>query len=284
MDEWVASRRVGEATVTVVSEGTLVWLPRFGISEEESRRAMPEADAEGRLRLGLNLVHIRAGGASVIVDPGCDDPMSAWQVEFAQKWPGLTRSPGLAAALPRIGEAAEMVSHVLITHVHADHFGGVAVERNGTLEPRFPRARHVVGRRDWEDNPARGDSRSDLAVRLGLIERRGLLDLIDQEREVAPGVTVVPSPGETPGHFVVRLTSSGERFYYLGDLFHHSCEVEHVDWAPPNRDRAALRVSRDRLIADAAQTRALLVFAHDRFPAWGRIARKQDGGYRWERL
>lgn len=246
MVEFVASRRVGDATVTVVSEGTLVWAPRFPVSDAEFRRAVPEADAEGRIRLGLNLVHVRAGGASVVIDPGCDDPASAWQRAFAQKWPGCTRSPGLAAALARIGEAADGVSHVLITHAHADHFGGVAVERDGRRAPRFPRARHLLGRSDWDGNPARGEPGGDLAARLGLIERHGLLDLIDEERDVAPGVTVVPSPGETPGHVIVRVTSAGRRFYYLGDLVHHPCEVEHADWAPPNRDRAALRASRAR--------------------------------------
>lgn len=282
MVEFLATRRVGDALVTVISEGTISWAPRFQVSEEERRRAMPEADAEGRLLLGLNLVHIRVGDASVVVDAGCDDPASAWQREFAQKWPGVTRSPGLAAALARVGETAERVSHVLITHAHADHFGGVAVEQGGGLAPRFPRARHILGRHDWDQISARGDPGSDLAARLGLIDRHGLLDLVDEELDVVPGLTVIPAPGETPGHFVVRLTSAGRCFYYLGDLFHHACEVEHVDWAPPNRDLAALRASRERLIEEAARSRALLVFTHDRFPAWGRIVRS-DGGFRWER-
>ena len=50
---------------------------------------------------------------------------------------------------------------------------------------------------------------------------------------------------------MARVHSAGESFYYVGDLFHHPCEVEHLDWVSPGRDRAAVRASRERLIAAA---------------------------------
>jgi len=283
MSGFVASRRIGGATVTVISDGTLTWAPKFPVSDEERRRAMPGADADGKMTMGMNLVHLRMGDASIVVDPGCDDPASAWQHEFAAKWPGVTRTPGLAAALREIGVRPETVSHVVITHAHADHLAGVAVEAPGGLVPRFPRARHVIGRADWEESPARRDPRSDLSVRLGLVAGAGLLDPVDGERELIPGVALIPTPGETPGHLAVRLSDGGARFYYLGDLFHLPCEVDHVEWAPANRDLAALRASRARVIAEASTPDAISMFTHDRFPAWGRIVRA-DGGARWESL
>ena len=81
---------------------------------------------------------------------------------------------------------------------------------------------------------------------------------------------------------LVRVRSAGEAFYYVGDLFHLPCEVEHHDWVPAGRDQAAMRASRGRLVADAVPERATLVFTHEGFPAWGRIVR-DPGGYRWER-
>jgi glyoxylase-like metal-dependent hydrolase (beta-lactamase superfamily II) len=282
MSEFVASRRVGDATVTVISEGSMPWAPRFQISEDERRLALPDADAGGRIILGLNLVHIRVPDASILVDPGCDDPTSSWQQHFAMKFPGIRRSPGLRAGLARLGVAPEAVTHVVITHAHSDHFSGVTVEQDGVLAPRFPKARHMIGRGDWDENPARREPTSDLAVRLGLIDRLGMLCVVGGEHEVTPNVTVLPAPGETPGHMLVRLRSAHDSFYYLGDLFHHASEVEHIEWNPPGRDQAALRASRERLIAEAVQHRAVLVFTHARFPAWGKIVRA-GGGYRWER-
>jgi glyoxylase-like metal-dependent hydrolase (beta-lactamase superfamily II) len=282
MAEFVASRRIGEAVVTVVSDGTLRWLPKFAISEEERRRAMPDAAEDGTVTLGLNLAHVRLGDASIVIDPGLDDPSSAWAGEFAAKWPGLTRTAGLAAALRRIDAAPEAVTHVLITHAHEDHLAGVAAERGPDLALRFPNARHIIGRRDWEEHPSRNVADSALVRRLGLAAQRGLLETVDEARDVTPGVMMVPAPGETAGHCIVRVASDGRRFYYLGDLFHLPCEVEHVDWAPPHRDAAALTASRLALLSEAVGHDSVLVFSHGRFPAWGRITRA-GGGYRWQR-
>lgn len=282
MPEFVQTRPIGEAVVTVISDGTLRWIPKFAITEDERRRAMPEADEKGRVVLGLNLAHVGLAGASIVIDPGLDDPSSAWAGEFAAKWPGLTRTPGLVAALRGIDVAPDKVTHVLITHAHEDHLAGVAVDRGRDLGLRFPNARHVIGRRDWEEHPSRNVPDSALVRRLGLAAARGLLETVDEAREVAPGITMIPSPGETSGHCIVRVASAGRRFYYLGDLFHLPCEVEHVEWAPPNRDVAALAASRRALLSEAAAHDSVLVFTHDRFPGWGRIVKKGDG-YRWTR-
>ena len=104
---------------------------------------------------------------------------------------------------------------------------------------------------------------------MGTIEQLGLLEVIHDEREVVPGVTMIPAPGETPGHSIVRVRSAGQSFYYLGDLFHYACEVEHPDWMDPGRDPETMRRSRDRLMAEAAASHALLVFTHRPFPDGG---------------
>jgi glyoxylase-like metal-dependent hydrolase (beta-lactamase superfamily II) len=239
---FIDTRHVGDATVTAVSEGGLLWSPRFPVSEAEWRHAMPEADADGRVWLGLNVVIMRLGESLIVVDPGMDDPDSAWQ-----------------------RERPEDVTHVAITHPHVDHYPGVVVERAGGLAPRFPRARHFLGQADWEGNPRRGTPGSDLD-RLELIDHLGLLELVDGEREIAPGVTIVPAPGESPGHCVVRLESAGEVFYVLGDIVHHACEIEHSDWSPPHADAGALVTARERIFPMIASERALLATAHEPFP------------------
>jgi glyoxylase-like metal-dependent hydrolase (beta-lactamase superfamily II) len=280
---FVDTRRVGDASVTVISEGGLLWPPRFPVPEPEWRQAMPEADVEGRVWLGLNVVIIRLGDALIVVDPGMDDPDSAWQRDRPRVWPNwaVTRTPGLAVAMSELGLAPGDVNHVVITHPHGDHYPGVTVARDGALAPRFPYARHYLGRADWEGNPARGTPGSDLD-RLELIDRLGLLERVDGEREIVPGVTIVPAPGESPGHQIVRLESAGEVFYVLGDIVHHACEVEHPAWGPPHGDLETLTAERKRLFSTVVREAALLVTAHEPFPPWGRIV-SADDGYRWRR-
>ena len=282
-DHSIDTRRVGDATVTVVSEGELLWAPRFPAPESEWRRAMPEADAEGRVWLGLNVVILRLEGALIVVDPGLDDPDSTWQLARPRVWPSwpLRRTPGLAAALADLGIDPAAVTHVVITHPHGDHYAGVATEREGGFAPRFRNARHLMGRADWERNPGRAEPGTDL-VRLELIDQMGLLELVDDAREIVPGVMLLPAPGESPGHIVVKLDSGGEVLYLLGDVVHHACEVAQIAWGPPHADTEELLSTRRRLFAETARQNALVVTAHEPFPPWGRIVAAGDH-YRWER-
>ena len=278
--EIIETRQVGDATITVIADGEMLWEPRFPVPEAEWRAALPDADERGRIWIGLNVVLVRLGDALVVIDPGCDDPDSAWQQSLAAAWPNevFARSPGLGAALRELGIDPAAVTHVVITHAHGDHFPGVVTEHDAEFQPRFPGARHFIGRSDWTGNPRRGQPGSDLE-RLEVIDRLGLLDEVEAEREIAPGITIIPAPGETPGHCLVRIVSRGETCYVMGDVIHHRCEVAHRDWMPPGRDEPTLARTRERVFA--AADGALVIHAHDPFPAWSRIVATRDG-YQWE--
>lgn len=283
-EPWIDTRQVGDAAITIVSEGGLLWEPRFAVPEEEWRAVLPGADERGRLWIGLNVVFVRLGDTLVLIDPGLDDPSSRWQRDLSRVWPDwpCRRTPGLAVAMAELGIVPADVAHVIITHPHGDHYAGVAYETDDGIAARFPQARHFIGRADWEGNPHRGQPGTALA-RLELIENLGLLQSVDEEIEIVPGVTITPAPGETPGHLIVRVESNGEAFLFLGDLVHLACEVEHADWMPPSAIIDALASSRARIFADAARDQPLLATAHEHFPPWGRIVAVGDG-YRWERI
>lgn len=277
---YISTRRIGDATITVINEAT-VRIPLttvFPTPEVEWLRANGEADAEDCLTSYQAVILVQLGDATILIDPAFDDPGTPWDQHFATTWPEVRRTPGMQAALAALGVAPESITHVVITHAHDDHFAG-AIQGN---HARFPNARHLIGRADWDGNPRRADADSDLVTRLGRIADLGLLDLVDGDREIVPGVTLLHYPGETPGHSIVRVESGGQIFYALGDLFHHGCEVAYLDWVSPWVDLPTMRVSRDRLIAEALPRDATIVFTHDTFTPWGHIL--PDGaGYRWQR-
>ncbi len=94
---------------------------------------MPEADASGAIMLGVNVAHIRLGDASILVDPGFDDPSVVPPAQF----PGLVRSAGLIPGLRSVGVEPDTITHVLITHTHDDHYAGVTVMRDGRRVAAF---------------------------------------------------------------------------------------------------------------------------------------------------
>src|SRR5665213_3068871 len=181
--EHTASRVIGEAVVTVISDGIcrtapiIAWLNQ---PEAEARRAVPEADAKGEMECGMNLVHVRIGEASILLDPGWGElSPSSWLATDL----GAELSPGVQACLADIGIAAEDITHVIISHAHADHYIGGTVERNGAQVPRYARARYLMERADWEGNPEREVEGSEPATHLGALERLGLLELVDGDYE-----------------------------------------------------------------------------------------------------
>jgi glyoxylase-like metal-dependent hydrolase (beta-lactamase superfamily II) len=179
-----------------------------------------------------------------------------------------------------LGVAPVAVSHVVLTHAHPDHCCGVAVEQAGRLVARFPNARHLIGAADWAAVRTDPPAESPLAARLAAIAGLGRLESVTGETLIAPGITLIPTPGETPGHLAVRVESHGARCDIVGDLFHHPCEVAHPDWSPPGRDAAGNRATRARLLAEAAASQATIVFTHHPFPPWGRIM-PSGQGFRW---
>ncbi len=283
LETYTQSRQIGEATITVICEAYAPWAPQLQAPEDQWRRAMPEADSEGVIPLDFMMVCVRLGDAIILIDPGFEEPSSPWERQRAAEWKGLQRTPGLHAWLAAIGIQPEQVTHVLITHTHHDHYAWVArLGAQGQVTLQFPHARHMMGRRDWEENAERLQPNSEFSLRLGAVEQAGLLELVDTETTVVPGITMIPAPGETPGHSIVRVQSQGATFYFLSDLFHHTCEVEHPDWVSPGREQAAMRRSRDRLCAAAVAEDATLVYAHHPFPGWGHIRRRGEG-YVWEK-
>ena len=278
---YVASRQVGKATITIISDGYIRGKVGLSLPEDEWRPAIPEADAEGMINYGLNFVHIQVGDASIVIDPsGLEDPTTNMVADFAARYPTYMITPGLAGGLAHIGVREDEVTHVLLTHGHLDHFRGMITERDGKQVPRFANARYFVGAGDW-DAKAKSQPDSARVLCYGTVEAAGQLETVAADREVAPGVTMIPAPGESPGHCIIRVESSGERFYYLGDIFHYAAEVEHLDWMDGGREPVSMRQSRDRLLAEVADTDAILLYTHSPFPGWGRIV-SAPGGYRWE--
>jgi glyoxylase-like metal-dependent hydrolase (beta-lactamase superfamily II) len=279
--DYVQSRRLGDVTVTAINDGALPLPVELTVPEEVWRQKI-DADAEGKIPVDSHVLLVQTGGATILIDAGLDEPGSDWDRRFLGRWPGSVRTPGVVAGLASAGIKPEDVTHVLVTHVHFDHVVGLGAEADGLLVPRYPNAHVLLGRADWENVPEEHLG-PDQRARIDAVAQAGLLDLIDGECEVVPGVTMIPAPGESAGHSMIRISSHRETLYAVGDLFHFAAEVEHPDWMVPWAEPNQMRGSRRRLFDDAVATDAVVVFSHENFPPWGRIVPNEGAGFRWQR-
>jgi glyoxylase-like metal-dependent hydrolase (beta-lactamase superfamily II) len=195
--------------------------------------------------------------------------------------PGATQPAPLVDQLAQAGIPAERVAHIIITHAHFDHFNGLTAEVDGEWRPRFPNAIHYLGEGDWDVIQHKLWQADSLEGRtLGVIHQLGKLVLVSEEREIAPGVTILPAPGESPGHQIVRIEVDECVLYHMGDLIHHPIEIEHPEWACWWAERPQHDQSRNQLIERALAENALLVASH--IHGVGRL-RRAEGGLRWEK-
>jgi len=212
-----------------------------------------------------NTILIETASNRVIVDPGNRERnLSAYGVQPPHAPPA---PPSLAEQLAAVGVKSSEIGTVVVTHLHYDHFAGLTREIDGKTVPSFPKATHIIPKRDWEmaeiaDARRKGDR--DLAETLGVVEEAGLLSFLDGPLDLGEGVTISPSPGESPGHQIVGITSMGAACYCVGDLYHLREEVEHPGLSATWADPEVLVRSRNAFAERASKESALVLPGHMR--------------------
>jgi glyoxylase-like metal-dependent hydrolase (beta-lactamase superfamily II) len=271
----ISLKRFGEVEIAVVSAGELHnWSPHF---EPGQQWITPDTDVDARGAAigGLNWMFVRSSDAVALIDPATFEPGEV--IGSATLVAGLD----LDSTLEQLAVTSENVTHVIVSHLHPDHACGLVAR--GSTQPRFPNARHIVPARDWQAfvvDDERGVA-DELMGQLGPVKDAGLLHLVAGDATVADGITVLDTPGESPGHLCVHVQTAAGDIYYLADLVHFPAEIEHIDWiAVRDRPAAELIASRRRVFAEADGT-ATFVYTHSRFPAWGRIEQTGPGTWKW---
>jgi len=267
---------LGAAKLTVLNLGDLEFALKDVISVPESVWRPKYGDLfERKMWFPSQSVLLSICGTLVLVDAGDYWKFATEGTEYVDR--GYTPPPGLVEQLQEMGVRAEQVKHLVITHAHYDHFAGVTTSKGDELVVTFPNARHYLGRADWdwpELKNAIANPSSNEAKSLGRLHQEGVLQLVSAETELVPGVSILPTPGESPGHQIVRIRSEGKTAYCVGDLFHSGVEVENPDWMASWCDPQSNLKSRKTLIESASRENAVVIPGH--MPP-GRIVTAESG-------
>jgi len=178
-------------------------------------RTVPTDDRR-RIALAMRPLLVR-GVRTMLIDAGVGDKENT---KFADIY-GIDRAKHLDHALAEAGVSPDQIDIVLATHLHFDHAGGFTVrDASGRVRPRFPRARYVVRRGEWEDatHPHERNRASYLADNFVPLADAGVLALVDEDQTIMPGVQVQRTPGHTAHHQSVWIESGGRRAVFLGDI------------------------------------------------------------------
>jgi methylmalonyl-CoA epimerase len=251
----------------------------FGIVPKPLWEQKIAADERNRIRLGMRPLVVR-GARTMIIDAGLGNKESA---KFCDMY-GVERARNLDHTLADAGIAPEDIDIVLATHLHFDHAGGFTVrDAAGRLRPRFPRAQYIVRRGEWEDamHPHERNRASYLADNYAPLADAGVLQLVDDDRTIMPGVKVRRTGGHTMHHQMVLIESGGKAAAFVADLMptmSHLGEAWIMGFDLYPMDTLAAKKS---FVKEAIEREMLVFFEHDPASAAGFI-REHDGKRRIE--
>jgi glyoxylase-like metal-dependent hydrolase (beta-lactamase superfamily II) len=251
----------------------------FGVVPKALWERRASADDRNRIAMAMRPLLVRpARGPLMIVDAGAGDKMD----EKSTAIYAFDRREHLDVTMGRAGVAAADIEVALASHLHFDHAGGfTALDGSGAVVPRFPNARYVISRGEWDDatHPHERNRASYMAENYVPLEKAGVVDFIDGDVEVMPGVRVRRTGGHTRFHHVVYIESGGGTAVFTADLMPTTAHVD-LPWimAYDLYPMETLEFKR-AFLEEAVEREYLVFFEHDPNVAAGYIRRKDKRIY-----
>lgn len=197
------------------------------------------------------------------------------------EWHGRSDTRFLSA-LAAAGLTTADVDYVLCTHLHADHIGWNTRLQDGRWVPTFANAQYLMPRADEELQRGR-DSDTYKESILPVIEA-GQTELVLEGHRLGDCITLIPTPGHTPGHVSVRIESGGKTALITGDALHTTAQCQHPEWHfKYDHDAESAVTSRISLLEQAAESGCLVLGHHFALPSLGRVS-AAGNAFKWEDL
>jgi glyoxylase-like metal-dependent hydrolase (beta-lactamase superfamily II) len=270
---------VGKVKITKVVELETVGSTRFilPLAINEEIRKLPWliphfATEEGRLKMSIHSLVVETPARRIVVDTGLGNNKEGRTVP---NW--NNRQGPFLDTMREAGFPPDSIDTVLCTHLHVDHVGWNTELVDGRWVPTFANARYVFGRgeyehwRDYSDEPEKAAVFKDSVQP---IAEAGKADLVADDARLCDEITLIPTPGHSPGHMSIHIQSDGEDALLTGDVAHHPCQMAHLEWSSTaDSDPVRSVVTRRELFSRFADTPTLVIGGH--FNA-GRIRREGD--------
>jgi glyoxylase-like metal-dependent hydrolase (beta-lactamase superfamily II) len=229
-------------------------------------------DPDGRLIMSIHALIVETPDRRIMVDTclGNDKQRAipGWNMRTGPFLEDIA-----AAGYPR-----ESIDAVLCTHLHVDHVGWNTMLVDGKWVPTFPDARYLIGQTEfdhWKTHGAVNDRGDDpFSDSVKPVFDAGLVDFVASDQAICPEIRLEPTPGHTPGHVSVRISSKGEEALITGDVMHHPCQMARPDWASAaDSDPDAARETRLALLDRCAEKPLLVIGTHFAGPTAGHVRR-----------
>jgi glyoxylase-like metal-dependent hydrolase (beta-lactamase superfamily II) len=233
------------------------------------------ADERGRLKMSIHALVVETPARRILVDTCLGNDKENRRIPTWNKLQTSFLSDLAAAGYPR-----QAIDTVVCTHLHVDHVGWNTTRESDRWVPTFPNARYLMGRIEyahWMSQRERDEMIAVLADSVAPVWDAGLVDLVETDHRICDEVSLVPTPGHTPGHVSVRLASQSEAALITGDFMHHPCQIARPGWSSTaDSDPKWARQTREQMLSNLADTPTLVIGTHFAGRTAGHIVRDSD--------
>jgi glyoxylase-like metal-dependent hydrolase (beta-lactamase superfamily II) len=260
------SIRVGDMRVTWLPDGVGRFQATAFVTPttDEQWRQYPDAiDADGMMIASLGGVLVETPDHTVLVDLGIGEHKLEIPI-------GSAEGGRFLESLAQAGASPEQVDTIVYTHLHADHVGWSSVAGDGGYELRFPKARHVMHRDEWKFWEGK-DEHTGMPLESLEVPLRDAVKLLGGDEEIVPGLNLVHTPGHTPGHSSIVVSSGAERVYILGDVLHSPAQVSEAWVCFADNDPAASRATKEALLRELQKPGTITAGTHFPSSVFGRV-------------
>lgn len=164
--------------------------------------------------------------------------------------PALEPTETAVRQVERLGFRREDVRHIVLTHLDADHIGGLAdfpqaqvhltsAEYRGAVTEPTARERARFRTAQWSHGPNFVQYNPSGEAWRGFAAARELT-------EIAPGIVLIALPGHTRGHACVAVDAGRRWILHAGDAFYHPATLDGRSRVPFALAAAESAVAYDR--------------------------------------
>jgi methylmalonyl-CoA epimerase len=267
---------VGDLELISLSDGLIRFDggAMFGTVPKALWEKRAPADERNRVTMAIRTLVVR-GARTMLIDAGVGGKESAKVHEIY----GIDRTRSLDVTMAEAGLAPEDIDIVLASHLHFDHAGGFTYrDADGRIRPTFPRAQYIVRRGEWEDathQHARNRTGS-LADNYLPLADAGVLQLVDDDVTIMPGVRVRRTGGHCMHHQMALIESKGRTAAFVADLMPTTAHVADAWIMAFDLYPMDTLTAKQQFVQEALDKDMLVFFAHDPAVAAGYI-REHNG-------
>lgn len=275
------TKKVGSKEITIISDGSLYFPNSFFAQEAQETDLQKIQTNNGfdsdTLATQVNALAIEDSNGLTLVDVGTSKGVYDTVGNFLENF-------------NKAGFSEDEVKRIVLTHLHFDHFGYLFDKDGNSI---FPNAEIILSEAEYNfwnnENPNLSNVAADQGTKDFFItsakevikNMKKQFTVRNDGQEVAPGITMLASPGHTPGHFAVEM----DGFVYLADTFAQSwLHLPNPNWtSKADIDPDLVRISRKRILDKVSNENLLVAGAHVNFPSLGKII-KNGTGYDWKTI